>query len=156
MELRLPDILALLAGCRADVLVDQVVRCEPGVVIETRKAVSGTEPCFLRLPLDSPAAAYAYPEPLLLESFAQSACLLWACTAEWVDAPQVAGVRGVTFHQTVGPGCLLRTVAKLVPGTAATMFFWGRTSLVDGPLVMTVDNLVLTVRPPGSVLRTHE
>ncbi|HEX5121521.1 MAG TPA: beta-hydroxyacyl-ACP dehydratase [Pseudonocardiaceae bacterium] len=156
MELGLPDIIALLAGRRADLLVDGVVRCEPGVVIETRKAVSGQEPCFLRLPLDSPAAAYAYPEPLLLESFAQSACLLWACTTDRADLPQVAGVRGATFHRPVRPGCVLRTVAKLVPGTAATMFFCGRTSLVDGPLVMTVDNLVLTVRPPGAVLRAHE
>lgn len=156
MELGLPDIIALLAGRRADVLVDRVLRCEPGVVIETEKAVSAVEPCFLRLPPDSPAVAYSYPEPLLLESFAQSASLLWACTADQADAPQVAGVRGVTFHQPVLPGCLLRTVAKLVPGTAATMFFCGRTSLVDGPPVMTVDNLVLTLRPPGSVLRAHE
>ncbi|HEY1570292.1 MAG TPA: beta-hydroxyacyl-ACP dehydratase [Pseudonocardiaceae bacterium] len=154
MELGLPDIVALLAIGRADLLVDRVVRCEPGLVIETRKAISGQEPCFLRLPLESPG--YTYPEPLLLESFTQSAGLLWACTSDRADSPQVAGVRGVTFHRPVRPGCVLRTVAKLVPGTAATMFFCGRTSLVDGPLVMTVDNLVLTVRPPGAVLRAHE
>jgi hypothetical protein len=62
----------------------------------------------------------------------------------------------VTFHQAVLPGSLVHTVARLVPGTAATMFFCGRMSLVGGPLVMTVDNLVLTVRQPGSVLRAHE
>lgn len=156
MELGVPDIVALLAARRADVLVDRVERCEPGVVIETRKAVSGVEPCFLRLPPESPDAAYVYPEPLLLESFAQSAGLLWACTSDRVDLPHVAGVRGVTFHGPVRPGSVLHTMAKLVPGTAATMFFCGRTSLVGGPLVMTVDNLVLTVRPPGAVLRAHE
>jgi 3-hydroxyacyl-[acyl-carrier-protein] dehydratase len=136
-------------------LVDRVVRCEPGTVIETWKAVSGGEQCYMGLPGGLPESAYDYPEALLLEGFAQSAALLWARTAEraFAEPPTLAGTRGVTFHRTVGPGCVLRTVAKLVPGTASTMFFCGRTCLADGSLVLTVDNLVLTVRQPRSVMR---
>jgi hypothetical protein len=33
------------------------------------------------------------------------------------------------------------------------MFFCGRCSLVDGPLVLTVGNLVLAMRRPNAVLR---
>lgn len=148
-----PDILA--SAPRPYSLVDRVVRCEPGTVIETWKAVSGGEPCYAHLPAGLPETAYDYPEALLLESFAQSAVLLWARTLgrAFDEPPTLAGTRGVTFHRPVRPGSLLRTVAKLVPGTAATMFFCGRTVLLDGPLVLTVDNLVLTVRRPDAVLR---
>lgn len=140
------DIIALLPD--GDVLVDRVIRCEPGMMIETWKAVSGAEPCYRGRP-----AALDYPADLLLASFAQSAGLLWARTGG-PGAPALAGTRGVTFHRGVRPGALLRTVVKLVPGTSTTMFFAGRMSLVDGPSVMTVDNLVLTVRRPDAVLRS--
>jgi 3-hydroxyacyl-[acyl-carrier-protein] dehydratase len=137
-------------------LVDRVVRCEPGTVIETWKAVSGGEQCYLGLPGGLPESAYDYPEALLLEAFAQTAALLWARTTghAFAEPPTLAGTRGVTFHRAVGPGSLLRTVAKLVPGTASTMFFTGRTCLAAGELVLTVDNLVLTVRQAHAVLRT--
>lgn len=147
---------AVLALCPQRVpLVDRVVRCEPGTVIETWKAVSGGEQCYLGLPGGLPQSAYDYPEALLLEAFAQSAALLWARTAgqALAEPPTLAGTRGVTFHRTVGPGSLLRTVVKLVPGTSSTMFFCGRTCLAAGELVMTVDNLVLTVRQAHAVLR---
>lgn len=149
------DIRALLPQRHPNLLVDQVVRCEPGTMIETLKAVSGGEPCYARLPGGLPADAYHYPEALLLEAFAQSAGLLWARTRgrPFAAAPVLAGTRGVTFHHPVGPGSLLRTVAKLIPGTETTMFFCGRCSLVDGPLVLTVGNLVLAMRQPNAVLR---
>jgi 3-hydroxyacyl-[acyl-carrier-protein] dehydratase len=151
------DIRALLPQHHPNVLVDRVVRCEPGMMIETIKAVSSAEPCYARLSTHQPlpAAAYHYPEPMLLESFTQSAALLWARTRgrPFAGMPVLAGTRGVIFHHPVGPGGLLRTVAKLIPGTSSTMFFCGRISLADGPLVLTVDNLVLAIRRPNSVLR---
>ncbi|HEX4701756.1 MAG TPA: beta-hydroxyacyl-ACP dehydratase, partial [Pseudonocardiaceae bacterium] len=121
----------------------------------TLKAVSSAEPCYARLPANQPTDAYRYPEALLLESFTQSAALLWARTRArpFAAMPVLAGTRGVTFHHPVGPGSLLRTVVKLIPGTTSTMFFCGRILLVDGPLVLTVDNLVLTIRRPNAVLR---
>jgi 3-hydroxyacyl-[acyl-carrier-protein] dehydratase len=130
------DIRALLPQRHPNLLVDQVVRCEPGTMIETLKAVSGGEPCYARLPGGLPADA-------------------WARTRgrPFAAMPVLAGTRGVTFHHPVGPGSLLRTVAKLIPGTETTMFFCGRCSLVDGPLVLTVGNLVLAMRRPNAVLR---
>jgi 3-hydroxyacyl-[acyl-carrier-protein] dehydratase len=147
------DVLALLPG--SDVLVDRVVRCEPGTMIETWKAISGAEPCYGHIGAGLPAAAYDYPPDLLLESFTQSACLLWARSGGRA-APQLAGVRGVTFHDSVRPGVVVRTVVKVIPGTATTMFFTGRGSVVDGPLVMTVHNLVLAVHPPNAVLHASD
>jgi 3-hydroxyacyl-[acyl-carrier-protein] dehydratase len=150
------DIRALLPQQYPNVLVDRVTRCEPGMMIETLKAVSSAEPCYARLPGGpTPTDAYHYPEALLLESFTQSAALLWARTRArpFAGMPVLAGTRGVTFHHPVGPGSLLRTVVKLIPGTTSTMFFCGRILLVDGPLVLTVDNLVLAIRRPNAVLR---
>lgn len=142
------DIRALLPCRHPHLLVDRVLRCEPGTMIETTKAVSAAEPCF------GEQATDAYPEALLLESFTQSAALLWARTRgrPFAGMPRLAGTRGVTFHQPVGPGGLIRTVVKLVPGTESTMFFCGR-SLVDDSLLLTVGNLVLAIDAPGAVLR---
>lgn len=148
------DIRALLPHQHPHLLVDQVVRCEPGMMIETVKAVSGAEPHYTGVPAGLPADAYHYPEALLLESFTQSAALLWARTRgrPFAGMPVLAGTRGVTFHRPVVPGSVVRTVVKLIPGTESTMFFCGR-SLVADQLVLTVGNLVLTIRRPGAVLR---
>jgi 3-hydroxyacyl-[acyl-carrier-protein] dehydratase len=148
------DIRALLPHRHPNLLVDRVVRCEPGTMIETTKAVSAGEPCYADMPDTGHSDAYHYPEALLLEAFTQSSALLWARTRgrPFDGTPVLAGTRGVTFHRPVGPGCLVRTVVKLIPGTESTMFFCGR-SLVDDELVLTVGNLVLAVRRPGAVLR---
>ncbi|HEX4721393.1 MAG TPA: beta-hydroxyacyl-ACP dehydratase [Pseudonocardiaceae bacterium] len=148
------DIRALLPHRCPRLLVDRVARCEPGMMIETVKAVSSAEPCYANLPDIVPADAYHYPEALLLDSFTQSAALLWARTIgrPFAGMPVLAGTRGVTFHHPVGPGSVVRTVVKLIPGTESTMFFCGR-SLVDDQPVLTVGNLVLAIRRPGAVLR---
>ena len=140
------DIRALLPTEHPHLLVDRVVRCEPGMMIETVKAVSSAEPWADH--------ADTCPEALLLESFTQSAALLWARTRgrPFAGMPRLAGTRGVMFHRPVGPGCLVRTVVKLVPGTESTMFFCGR-SLVDDSSVLTVGNLVLAIDAPGAALR---
>ena len=44
------DIRALLPHHHPNLLVDRVVRCEPGTMIETTKAVSASEPCYAELP----------------------------------------------------------------------------------------------------------
>lgn len=142
------DFRSLLPQRYPNLLVDRVTRCEPGMVIETVKAVSGCEPCYADLAAELPEDAWHYPEALLLDSFAQSAALLWARTRRhpFDGMPVLAGARGVTFHQAVLPGSLVRTVVKLIPGTETTMFFRGRSCLVGGPEVLTVDNLVLAIR----------
>ncbi|HEX3591064.1 MAG TPA: hypothetical protein VHV74_15675 [Pseudonocardiaceae bacterium] len=96
----------------------------------------------------APCASADRAEAGLLESFARSACLLWPHR----ERPRLAAARGVVFHRSAPSGGL-RTVARLGPGTPSTMFCRGRTTMVGGPLVMTVDRLVLTVRRPDDVLR---
>jgi 3-hydroxyacyl-[acyl-carrier-protein] dehydratase len=142
------DIRALLPCRHPDLLVDRVLRCEPGTMIETVKAISAAEPCYAGTD-DS-----HYPEALLLEAFAQSAALLWARTRgrPFATMPVLAGTRGVTFHRPVGPGCLVRTVVKLIPGTESTMFFCGRGLVGDDP-VLSVGNLVLARGSAGAALR---
>lgn len=139
----------------ADVLVDRVVRCEPGVMIETRKAISAAEPCYEHMRAGLAACAYDYPQDLLLESFTQSACLLWARSGGRAE-PRLLSTRGVTFYDSVRPDVLVRTIIKATPGTDSTMFFSGRSCVVDGPLVMTVQNLVLTVHRPNAASRASD
>lgn len=147
--LEFAEVLALLE--HGSVLVDRVVRCEPGVVIETWKAITGAEPCYAHLPAGLAPEVYDYPEELLLETFAQSARLLWSRTGG-PASPDLGGTRGVTFHASVRPGAIVRMVVRLIPATATTAFFSGRAAEVDGPLVMTVDNLVLTVRDADALI----
>jgi len=95
------DIRALLPQRHPNLLVDQVVRCEPGTMIETLKAVSGGEPCYARLPGGLPADAYHYPEAQLLEDVI---CLVFlehyfAEFAKGHDEEKVIGILRKTWRK---------------------------------------------------------
>lgn len=129
-------------------LVDRVLRCEPGHEIEAVKAVTGSEPCYAGLAEDAPAAAFRYPEALLLESFAQSAGVLWCATLgrEFRGTLVLAELRGIRFHQPVLPGEVIRHVATVGSASGAIAVVSGRSSGSSGGLALTVDRLVLAAR----------
>jgi 3-hydroxyacyl-[acyl-carrier-protein] dehydratase len=134
-------------------LVDRVLAGEPGRSIHTVKAVTGTEPCYAGLPDDAPLDRYTYPRSLLIESFGQSAALLWFGTgAPAVTSEQVllfAGVRGFRFDGDAYPGDLLHHEVRIDSVVADTAFASGET-WVGERRVATVAAIMAARRPrPG-------
>jgi 3-hydroxyacyl-[acyl-carrier-protein] dehydratase len=130
-------------------LVDRVLALEPGRFIRTVKAVSATEPCYAGLPEDAEPWRYAYPRSLLIESFGQSAALLWLDGRPPPDDDGVlmfAGARGWRFTGSAYPGDVLRHEVRLDSVIAGTAFAHGETWIGDRR-VATVDSLIATRRP---------
>jgi 3-hydroxyacyl-[acyl-carrier-protein] dehydratase len=71
------QIRGLLPHGHPMVLVDRVLSIEPGDSIISIKAITGSEPCYGDLALDLHPNRYAYPTSLLIESFGQTAAILW-------------------------------------------------------------------------------
>jgi 3-hydroxyacyl-[acyl-carrier-protein] dehydratase len=157
------DLHALLPHRHPILLVDRVVAVEPGVRIETRKTVSGSEPCYAAAP-----GGYGYPPTLLLESFVQSAALLWAISlrsaagsndsagsngTDRLDGPDgewtlvLGAVRDAQFHTTAYPGDVVRHEVRLEQTVGSNAVLTGR-SLVEGSAgtLLTVRSVVLSRR----------
>lgn len=157
------DLHALLPHRHPILLVDRVLAVEPGVRIETRKTISGSEPCYAGTP-----RGYGYPPTLLLESFVQSAALLWAISlrekagsdgtagsagSERLDGPDgewtlvLGAVRDAEFHATAYPGDVVRHVVELEQTVGSNAVLTGR-SLIEGSAgtLLTVRSVVLSRR----------
>jgi 3-hydroxyacyl-[acyl-carrier-protein] dehydratase len=150
------EVLALLPVGHPMVLVDRAVSLSPGVAIETVTAVSGSEPCYQGLAAGLPAARYAYPRSLLLESFGQSAALLWFCSASRdLDAvPMVGRLRNCQFHGDAQPGDVVHHVVQVDDMVDDTAFMSGYSS-VGGRRLLTVGSLIAVRRSLGDVLSRH-
>lgn len=134
-------------------LVDRVVALEPGRRIETVKNVSGSEPCFRGLTEDLPPSAYSFPRCLALESFGQSAALLWLASGDGGAGGllMLAAIRDVRFTGSAGPGDQLRHVVRLDRTVGPNAFLDGQIWAGDRRLA-TVGTLIAVSRPAeGSV-----
>lgn len=147
------DLHALLPHRHPILLVDRVVAVEPGARIETCKTISGSEPCYSGAP-----RGYGYPPTLLLESFVQSAALLWAISlrdtgTDRLDGPDgewtlvLGAVRDAEFHTTAYPGDVVRHVVRLEQTVGSNAVLTGH-SLVEGSAgtLLTVRSVVLSRR----------
>jgi len=117
--LEFPAIRAALPQRYPLLLVDRVLDLRPGVRIETVKLVSATDPCYAGVP-EQPGgpAAYRYPASLLIESFGQSAALLWlhgTGTGAGTDDAVLLFVaaREYEVHGHAYPGDTVRHVVEL-------------------------------------------
>lgn len=136
-------------------LVDRIVALEPGVSITAIKAVTSTEPCYRALPPDLAPGRYAYPTSLMLESFGQTAAILWR---ESADAAQrgaddiiiLAAMRNCRIEGHAYPGDVLRHVARLDNVVGDTVLVEGETWVGDRR-VATIGTMIAAVRPAASV-----
>jgi 3-hydroxyacyl-[acyl-carrier-protein] dehydratase len=144
------DIRAALPQRYPMLLVDRVVDLDPGRSIRTVKAVTATEPCYARLREGAEPWRYDYPYSLIVESFGQSAALLWLHGRP----PALADDRTLMFvaatdfcfEGTARPGDVLRHNVQLDSVIADTAFASGETWVGDRR-VATVATLVAARRP---------
>lgn len=144
------DIRAVLPQRHPLLLVDRVLELNPGVLIRTIKAVTGTEPCFAGIPDGAQPWRYDYPQSLMIESFGQSAALLWldgrAPTPDDDQVLMFVGARDYHFEGTAHPGDVLTHEVRLDSVVADTAFACGETWVGDRRIA-TVTTLIATRRP---------
>lgn len=138
-------------------LVDRITAGVTGEWIETVTEIDGSEPCFAELPGSVPRVEYAYPAVLVLESFVQSAALLWAKAARAGGQPAdgtlvFGGARDVVFHRCVFPGDSLCHRARFAGRVGSNAFVAGETTLRgSGEPVLTVGSIALSTRPAAQL-----
>jgi 3-hydroxyacyl-[acyl-carrier-protein] dehydratase len=134
-------------------LVDRVLSLDPGRRIETVKAVTATDPCYAGLSDTAGADAYAYPVSLLIESFGQSAALLWLRDAEPSGGDSVllfVGARDYVVEGNAYPGEVVRHVVELEQVVADTAFATGE-SWVGDRRIATIGSLMAARRPRSAI-----
>lgn len=144
------DIRAILPQRHPLLLVDRVLRMDPGKSISTAKAITGTEPCYAAIADGSPEWCYDYPRSLMIESLGQTAALLWLDgRAPDTDDEQVlmfVGARNYHFEGSAYPGDVLRHEVRLESVVADTAFACGET-WVGNRRIASVGTLIATRRP---------
>jgi 3-hydroxyacyl-[acyl-carrier-protein] dehydratase len=143
------DIRMVLPQRYPLLLVDRVLELIPGESIRTVKAITGTDPCYAALPDGAGAREYAYPRSLIIESFGQSAALLWldgrAPSPEDDLVLMFVGARNYRFEGAAHPGDVLRHEVRLDSVLADTAFASGETWAGDRRIA-TVGTLIATRR----------
>ncbi|MFD5758574.1 3-hydroxyacyl-ACP dehydratase FabZ family protein, partial [Streptomyces sp. NPDC127044] len=160
------QILASLPVRHPMVLVDRITEFDADRSIETEKAVAGSEPCYQAMADDLPPERYAYPRSMILESFGQSAALLWLGSHGGPDAaggrqPLVGPPPHSPLTRSPVPGDVIRhrvRIDRLVDDNA----FMSGESLVGDRVVLTVGSLIAVARPlsvvtgvGGAAANTH-
>ena len=140
-------------------LVDRVEAMVPGESIAATKAVTANEPWYRDIGEEAAGRLPAYPQVLMMESWAQAAGILAVAGTAGGEPPagQVmlfGGASRVCFLAPVYPGDVVRHDARLTRAFGDSLIFEGE-SRVGADLVMTVDRMVMAMRP-ASALRPHD
>lgn len=127
--------MAVLPHGHPMVLVDRVESIETGRKIVALKAITASEPCYGHVTPDVPAAYFAYPISLLIESFAQTAAILWLESQggnPLRHAVLFVGMRGCSSDTPALPGDVLRHVACVEKMTRDAVVVSGETHTARG------------------------
>ena len=148
-------IIGLLPVRHPMVLVDRAEAVEPGRAIRAVKTVSGSEPCYGRLPEGLPPQRYAYPSSLVFESFGQAAAVLWVQSAGGrIDGADgvlmLAAMRDCHVESRAFPGDVLRHTIRLEQEKQGTAFLSGET-WVDDRRIAVLGSLIAVQRPTAAV-----
>jgi 3-hydroxyacyl-[acyl-carrier-protein] dehydratase len=138
-------------------LLDTVREFSPPASLVATKAITGGEDCYRHLDDGIGIAGFAYPAPLLLESFGQAVSLLWSLAGLGPpdEVPLMVGIRDLVFVTPAVPGDVLEHHVKLNHHSGALGEFTGETRAA-GRTVLTVGSVLVVSRPPSSLLPTTQ
>ena len=144
------DVAEILPHRYPMLLIDRVLEVAPGSWVTAVKAISRNEPWY------ADGAYAAYPEVLLVESWAQAAGLVTGVEQPNPDVCSgrvmlLGSLSGVQFHRPVLPGDVLEHRVRVTKAINETTIFEGE-CVVRGELVFTVPRMVVAHRP-AEVLR---
>lgn len=152
------EIRAILPQGHPMVLVDRVVSLEPGASIVGIKAISGSEPCYCEVTPGSEADRFAYPTSLLVESFGQTAAVLWLKSLKSFNRDpkhllMFVAARNVKIEGCAFPGDVLRHIARLDHVMEDNVFVSGETWVGDRRIA-SIGSMIAVVRPRSVVFGT--
>lgn len=135
-------------------LVDRVLELIDGQEVTAVKAVSVNEPWYARA-AGSGESRFAYPQLLLVESFAQTAGILGTTvglggTSETGQVTLIGSVSDARFHRDVFPGDVVTHRVRVEKVLADAAVVSGE-SEADGQPVLTVSQMVLAFRPESEL-----
>lgn len=132
-------------------LLDRVDELVPGERLVASRTISADEPCYRGLS----CLAHAYPVPLVLESFAQAAAVLWSLSdgepAAGDQLPLLAGLRDCRFSSAAFPGDVLRHVVRFGHRKSDAAYGMGETWVGDRRIA-TMGRFLAVRRPRAEVL----
>jgi 3-hydroxyacyl-[acyl-carrier-protein] dehydratase len=136
-------------------LVDRIVALDPGISIVGIKAITGSEACYRHVPADAELTRFAYPVSLLLESFGQTAAVLWlssAATSQLHDdrVLLLVGIRGCRIEGRAFPGDVLRHVARFDQVLGDNVFVEGEILVADRRIA-TIGSMMAVMRPRTAI-----
>ena len=131
-------------------LVDRMLALEPGESVSALKNVTLAEPCYRRcVQMDDPAAL-AYPDSLVIESFAQTVGLLldsiWDMSGASGNVVVFGGFQDVAMHGSAYPGDAIVHQVRLEHGNATSAMFSGCSS-VNGKVILSYKKLIAMLLP---------
>jgi 3-hydroxyacyl-[acyl-carrier-protein] dehydratase len=137
-------------------LVDRVESMTPGRSIVGLKAITATEGCYSELADDSPLSRYAYPQSLLVESFGQTAAILWLLSTQLLHTGSdrvlmFAALRDFEVEGQAYPGDVLHHRVQLEKATTDTVVVSGETR-VGERRIATVGCMVAVARDRSEVM----
>jgi 3-hydroxyacyl-[acyl-carrier-protein] dehydratase len=135
-------------------LVDRVLEVGPGDRITGVKAITHAEPCYAALAADADPDCYAYPESLLLESFGQTAALMWllgrAGRRRDEGVLMLTVGRDCRLEGQALPGDVVRHEARLDSVVGDNVFVSGE-SFVGDRRILSVGSMMAVIRPSGAL-----
>lgn len=151
------QIRSILPQGHPMVLVDRVESLEPGVSIVGIKAITGSEPCYRNLDNGLRPERYAYPTSLLVESFGQTAAILWLQSNKSGKRHQdevlvFVGARNLQIEGHAYPGDVLRHVARLDRVISDTVFVEGEVWLNDRRIA-SIGSMIAALRPRSALMK---
>ncbi len=150
------QICAVLPQRYPMLLVDQVESMNPPRSIVGLKAITATETCYKEVHADSNLARYKYPQSLIVESFGQTAAILWLCSANALNPSSdrvlmFAGLRDFEVEGHAYPGDVLRHLVRLEKAIMDTVLVSGET-WVGRRRIATVGSMVAVARVRSDIL----
>ncbi|GAA1938988.1 hypothetical protein [Amycolatopsis minnesotensis] len=136
-------------------LVDKVLDLVDGREVTAVKAISVNEPWYARAGAGAAEARFAYPQLLLVESFAQTAGILGTTvglggTSETGQVTLIGSVSDARFHRDVFPGDVVTHRVRVEKVLADAAVVSGE-SEANGAPVLTVSQMVLAFRPESEL-----
>src|SRR5262245_51591823 len=154
-QLDCADISRILPHGRAMTLVDRAECAASGTSIVGLKAITATDACYVALARDASLPQWAYPTSLLVESFGQTAALLWLRNRNAsVGDQQVlmfVSATDITIDGTAFPGDVLRHCATIDKDLDESLIVSGETWVGDRRIAR-FGSMIAVVRPRSSVL----
>lgn len=155
MMLEHAEIRSILPHGHPMVLVDRMLSVEPGVTAIGSKAITGTEDCYGRIATGAPLEEYRYPVSLLLESFGQTAAILWlkSCGPRMGEESVLvfAGASDCVIKSSAYPGDVLLHLPRLEKATGDAVIVSGEIRVGDR-LIATIGSMTAAVRSRSWVL----